>query len=213
MNFGLAGALLHTGTTETEIEHRIRMGQDVIGQENQTEDPVEITVDDDTSSDSSPGVIFTREEIGRRRGLGEEAWNSNAEKQVREWAKEATQGIKEHYILGKSFKFKHHAVGLPAILVPAVMGIVSATFSWYEPIVYINTAAFAVTAVLTGVHGFYKFDLMYQKHMDYSARYYDILSDIKSEMVRSREFRRPMDEFMTRIQMRLDTLVFYAPDT
>lgn len=215
MNFGLAGALFHTKANDTEIEHRVREGQDVFDKNN----TIDIRIDEDEErnsnhgSDSSPGVLFTRDQMGRQRIIGEEAWNDNAEKQVREWAKEAKQAIKEHYINGKAHKLKHQIVGLPAIIIPSVMSVLTPSLSWYGPIVYINAAAFAVTATLALVHGFYKFDLRYQQHMDYSARYYDILSDIKYEMVRSREFRTPMDEFLTRLQMRLDTLAFYAPDT
>ena len=48
-------------------------------------------------------------------------------------------------------------------------------------------------------------------HFNYSARYTDVVSDIESELVKSRKFRIQLDVYSTRIHMITDNLANSEP--
>lgn len=149
---------------------------------------------------------------GRRRAVGEEEWNAKHEELAKEWGEKAQQASIDHNIMAKVFKKKHVGVGLPALLLPVAMAPLTTTLSDYDGIQYANMSAFLISAVLNAVHGFFSFDKKYQQHMDYSARYSDLNTDIKLEMVKARNFRVSADEFLTKVQMKFDNLGANAPD-
>ena len=146
------------------------------------------------------------------RSIGEEAWSDDTEELAREWAKAASEASTAHNAAGKVHKCKHVGVGLPAVLVPIFMAPISATLAGYEGIQYANMAGFLVSGTLSAVHSFFGFDKKYQQHMDYSARYGDVYSDVKYELSKARKFRIAPDRFLMRIQMKLDSLSSTAPD-
>jgi len=147
-----------------------------------------------------------------KRSLGEEEWNEATEGLVKEWATLAEKASVAHNEAGKAFKKKHVLIGLPAILLPVCMAPISATLADTEGIQYANMVGFLVSGCLSATHAFFSFDKKYQKHMDYSARYSDVNTDVKYEMVKSRRFRTSPDQFLMRIQMKMDNLAGSAPD-
>lgn len=149
--------------------------------------------------------------IGERK-IGEEEWSERTESLAIEWGKKAEVSSEAHNKAGKSHKFKHVVVGLPSIIIPIAMAPISTTFAEEDGIEYANMSMFLISGVLSAVHTFFAFDRKYQKHMDYSARYGDVASDVKFELAKSRPFRVSYDEFLMKIQMKLDFLSATAPD-
>ena len=147
-----------------------------------------------------------------KRKIGEEEWSEHAEALAQEWADDAAKASNAHNKCGLSYKKKHHMVGLPAILIPICMSPISATFADKDGIQYANMIGFLVSGCLSATHAFYGFDIKHQRHMDYSARYGDVCSDVKYELVKSRRFRISPDEFLMKIQMKMDSLAGSAPD-
>lgn len=147
-----------------------------------------------------------------KRRLGEEEWSDATEELAREWGKSAADASIAHNKAGKVNKTKHIGVGLPAVLVPICMAPISATLADSEGIQYANMVGFLVSGCLSAVHSFFGFDKKYQKHMDFSARYGDVCSDVKYELAKSRAYRVSADQFMMKIQMKMDNLSASAPD-
>ncbi|MCP4483705.1 MAG: hypothetical protein GY823_03960 [Flavobacteriaceae bacterium] len=167
------------------------------------------------SSQTEPvndSFLINLNEEAELRSVGEEAWSEETEKLAYEWAKNAKEASNAHNSAGKSHKSKHVGIGLPAVLVPIFMAPISATLAGFEGIQYANMAGFLVSGTLSAVNSFFGFDKKYQKHMDFSARYADVYSDVKYELAKARKFRIAPDRFLMRIQMKLDSLGASAPD-
>lgn len=152
------------------------------------------------------------EESKELRSIGEEAWNHRHEELAQEWMELAKNNSEAHNATAKKFKFKHVAVGLPSVLLPIAMAPLSSTLADEPGIEYANMSAFLVTGVLSAVHSFFGFDKKYQQHMDFSARYSSLYTDLRYELTKARKFRAPADEFLMRTQMKIDNLGAIAPD-
>lgn len=146
------------------------------------------------------------------RESGEESWTQATENLAIKWGEEAKKTSEAHAKAGLKHKFKHVVVGLPAALIPIVMAPVSSAFADEDGIEYVNMVGFLVSGALSAAHSFFSFDKKHQKHMDYSARYNDVYTDVAYEMALSRKHRSPPDRFLLRIQMKLDALGQNAPD-
>ena len=157
-------------------------------------------------------IEVNTENSGNTRKIGEEEWSDEGENLAKEWGEKALEASEAHNKAGKVHKAKHVGVGLPAVLIPICMAPISTTLAGTSGIEYANMAGFLVTGALSAVHSFFGFDRKYQEHMDYSARYGDIASDVKYELVKARKFRVSQDQFLMRIQLKMDSLSSGAPD-
>lgn len=142
----------------------------------------------------------------------EEPWTETTEQLALEWKKRAQELSTKHQQKGKENKIKNIVTGLPLLIIPAVFSPLSVALGNMENVQYINMTGFIVTGIFSAVHTFFAFNQQYQKHIDYSARYGDVSSDIEFEMARGKIYRMPHDEFLTRIQYKLDSLDQNAPD-
>lgn len=155
--------------------------------------------------------INVNENVDKRK-IGEEEWSTEGEELAREWAQNAADASIAHNIAGKANKSKHVAIGLPAVLIPICMAPISATLADHNGIQYANMVGFLLSGCLTAVHSFFGYDKKHQKHMDFSARYSDLTTDVKYELSKARKFRISPDQFLLRIQMKMDNLGGSAPD-
>jgi len=147
-----------------------------------------------------------------KRKIGEEEWSNAFEELAKEWGDSASKASIEHSKAGKAFKTKHVAVGLPAVLIPIIMAPISTGLSDVEGVQYINMVGFLVSGCLSATYAFFGFDKKHQQHMDFASRYMDVYTDVKYELVKSRSFRVAPDQFLLRIQMKMDSLGGSAPD-
>lgn len=158
--------------------------------------------------DDSPQLEEDRENLVRR----EEPWTDTTEELAQQYMADAQVRSKSHEAMAKVFKKRHIIFGLPAILIPTLFTPFSTIFADQPGFEYANAGAYLTTAILTTVHNFFGFAFKYQKHMDYSARYADVVSDIQYEIAKGRKYRTPADQFLMRMQMKVDFLGATAPD-
>ena len=157
-------------------------------------------------------VDINTETNSTKRSIGEEEWNDATESLAKEWAESASENSIGHNIAGKANKCKHIGIGLPAVLIPICMAPISTTLADTDGIQYANMVGFLLSGCLSAVHSFFGYDRKYQKHMDYSARYGDVCTDIKYELVKGIKYRVSPDQFLMRIQLKMDSLSQSAPD-
>lgn len=142
----------------------------------------------------------------------EEAWNERSESLAMEWQEKAQKCSDAHNKTGLAKKKMHVIFGLPAVLIPAIMSPMSIGFADEPGIEYGNMTGFILTAICSGVHTFFGYSKLHQKHMDFSARYADVVSDIKYELIKGRSYRQPADAFLMKIQLKMDMLCASGPD-
>lgn len=147
-----------------------------------------------------------------KRRIGEEEWSEITETLAREWGEEALKASEGHAKAGLKNKAMHVYFGLPSVLIPIAMAPISTSFSDEYNIQYVNMSAFLLSGILGAVDNFFAYDRKYQKHMDFSARYSDVVSDVKYQLAKSRPYRVSYDEFLMKIQMKMDSLAASAPD-
>lgn len=142
----------------------------------------------------------------------EEPWTEQTEELAYKWMKESKSLSQKHDKAGKNNKYKHAITGLPAILIPSIFSPISVAIGDVEGMQYVNMSGFILTAIFSTINTFFSYNQKYQKHMDYSAFFNDIFTDIQFEMSREKKYRRPHDEFLTKIQLKMDYLNQNAPD-
>jgi hypothetical protein len=142
----------------------------------------------------------------------DETWTDNNEHLAREWMGVASNLSERHNRASIYNKNKHYMTGLPAILLPTIFAPITATFSGYPNIDHVSVCGFIATAIFSGIHSFFNYNIKYQRHLEYSARYMDIVTDIQYELAKKRKFRIEPDVFLTKIQLKLDNLAQNSPD-
>lgn len=142
----------------------------------------------------------------------EEPWSDSSEILARTWAKRAQIESDKQFKAGIGKKKWHWYTGLPAILVPTIMATITPAISSNPNFQYVNIAAFVFSGTCAVIHTFFGFEAKYQEHMNFAARYSDVVSDVDYELVKRREFRVPFDAFLMKIQIKMDNLSYNAPD-
>lgn len=142
----------------------------------------------------------------------EEKWTEAHENLCKEWLEEAQEASKNHNKSGLSNKFKHVIFGLPTVLIPAIFSPVSIALEGEESLPYVSMTGFILTGIFGGIDQFFDYSGKHQRHMDFSARYADVVSDIKFELAQGRQFRTDADQFLMRIQKTMDSNGANAPD-
>ena len=143
----------------------------------------------------------------------DENWTKKTEKLAIEWKDLAHKACEGHRKAGFSNKFKHNVTGVPVIVLSAIFAPLTATLGSCESYTkYISMVGFILTGILSGINGFYGFVQKHQRHMDYSGRYGEIVTDVQYELAKGRQFRTPPDQFLMKIQVKMDHLNSEAPD-
>jgi hypothetical protein len=142
----------------------------------------------------------------------DENWTDKNESLALEWQKKSEIASVAHNKSGLKNKFKHVITGLPAVLIPAIFAPLSVALEGVPGVEYVSMAGFIATGVFGGINGFFNYSNKHQKHMDFSARYGDVVSDVQYELSMQRPFRIAPDRFLMKIQMKLDNLSANAPD-
>lgn len=142
----------------------------------------------------------------------DEKWTEAYENLCREWLESAKEASAGHNAAGKTNKCKHAIFGLTSVLVPLVFSPVSVALDDDPSLPYVSMVGFIVTGVFGAVDQFFDYSGKHARHMDFSARYGDVVSDIKYELAKGREYRIDPDEFLMKIQMKMDNNSSSAPD-
>lgn len=147
-----------------------------------------------------------------KRTIGEEEWSKETETLASEWGKKSLESSAAHTKAGLKAKQNHAIFGLPSVLIPIAMAPISTTLAHEEGIQYVNMSAFLISGILGAVDNFFQYDRKHQKHMDFSAEYSDLATDVKHQLAKARKYRISADEFLMKIQMKYDALNRSAPD-
>lgn len=138
----------------------------------------------------------------------DEDWTKNNEELARQWLEHATHLSTKHTQCAMINKRRHFATGLPTLVIPTVFAPLTLVLTDK----YISVGGFIATAIFSAVNSFLNYNQKYQKHLDYSARYADIITEIQYELAKQRKFRLAPDVFLTKIRLQLDHLKQNAPD-
>ena len=151
-------------------------------------------------------------EINNEEYRKDEKWSDKHEKLVNKWLKIAQENSIAHNVAGKNHKCKHVIFGLPSVILPIIFSPVCIALDGDISLPYVSMAGFITSGLFGAVDKFFDFSGNHQKHMDYSARYSDIISDIEYEMAKERQYRTDPDQWTMRIQGKLDYTSGSAPD-
>ena len=141
----------------------------------------------------------------------EEPWTQKGELLIRKWNDDIKTAKQLHDESGYYYKRMRKNWGLPAIILPASMAPISSLFAGTEWIKYVNTGAFVLVAIMSGIDSFFSFSTRKERHFNHAARYGELSTAIEGELFKKKKFRIQSDVFCTEIRMRFDMLNTTAP--
>ena len=144
-------------------------------------------------------------------------WSQEIEDFMVEWKNMCKLKSNLHSKAGYIYKKKNAQWGLPTILIPISMSPISIMIghdacinelNWQT---IFNSCAFLISGIFSGVYSFFKYGEKMEQFFNFSARYYDVVTEIEAELIKERKFRVPADVFITRIKMLIDNLFKTEP--
>jgi hypothetical protein len=129
----------------------------------------------------------------------EEKWTLAHETLCKQWRDQAQSASDGHNAAGKKNKFKHVVFGLPSVLLPIIFSPVSIALENDPSLPYVSMVGFIATGLFGAIDNFFNYSGKTSEHMNYSAQYADIVSDIDYELVQGREYRVDSDRFLMKI--------------
>ena len=144
----------------------------------------------------------------------DEPWSHKIEELFQDINNDLNVKIEKHDRSGYHFKKMDARWGYPGILLAGVMVPISALMDPCGDNVALkvtNAIAYASIAIFTATSQYFNYGKKAQRHFDISARYGDVLTDIRIELVKKPQYRQSADTFLQRIQMRIDGLNNSAP--
>ena len=144
----------------------------------------------------------------------EEPWTPRIEELFREMMEELKEKINNHDQAGYHFRKLDARWGYPSVLLAGVMVPISSLLDSCDDdliVKILNAAAYATIAMFAGTSQYFNYGKKSQKHFDISARYSDVMTDIRTELVKHAQYRISADTFLQKIQMKIDGLNSSAP--
>eukprot|EP00634_Sargassococcus_sp_CCMP2135_P009777 CAMPEP_0198656504 /NCGR_PEP_ID=MMETSP1467-20131203/9902_1 /TAXON_ID=1462469 /ORGANISM="unid. sp., Strain CCMP2135" /LENGTH=252 /DNA_ID=CAMNT_0044392545 /DNA_START=57 /DNA_END=815 /DNA_ORIENTATION=+ len=151
-------------------------------------------------------------------------YDEDCEALLRSWLARAEQASATHDEAGYHFKSLHRRYELPPILLnlglaPASLllgnvhldAIDSALGGSVSLGTLVSSLLTLVAGILAGIGSFNDAKTKSNKHFDIAARYFDIVTDIETELVKPRAFRVPADVFLAKTQQQIDSANARAP--
>lgn len=158
-------------------------------------------------------TIINEEDRVEKRSLGEEEWTEYTVELVKKWRTLAEEASKAHTKTGLKKKSMHVKTALPSIILPLCFApLSSSSLSDKNGFEYANMTAFILSGCLSAINNFFNYSGLHEKHMNFSAKYGDLVTTIDYELAKQKKYRRPPDEMLTYVQVRLDSLNAQAPD-
>jgi len=151
-------------------------------------------------------IVSTDTDMSR----SEEKYNVKNEKIFFVWKKEAEQRDTLHEKAAKKFRRMHLIITIPSIILAAVMSTLTSNSSWSQSELTVSLV-FLSLAILESVSALLDFSSKRQKHLDYSARFKELATDIDAELTRGRQYRRAYDVFQTEIKNKYQRLIESEP--
>ena len=138
----------------------------------------------------------------------EEPWNNELEKHLRDWQAQAETKAREHDAAGYRLKFKHQLIGILTIAHSSIVFICSGVIGCSDAFNYR-----LIMAIVSGLSVFWStvytqlnLGSVYRQHFFYMEQYSSYAEDIKTMLIRDRDFRVPADAFIMEMRERLKKL-------
>ena len=159
------------------------------------------------------------------KSVNEESWTDDLEFLLVSWRAHITEMSQLHEEAGRRIKKKHYIIGLPTIVIPLFMTFIQVLFGELsrskEPALMceyniigniVNSLMFLLSSILSQIYTSYDLGTRSTLHFQYSARYYDLIIRIDSELSRKRKVRTSADVFMTDIRCNINNLNTTGPN-
>ena len=141
----------------------------------------------------------------------EEQWNRNSEVLIEEWLEEIYSQREKLKAAGYHFNRLKKIITLPTLIIPAILAPLTATFSNNPNITYVTTCGFVFVGLFSVLVQYNDYDKKELCAFDYVAKYAELYTDIRSELVKKKRFRQQLDVFTMRIISKLDGLNASCP--
>ena len=141
----------------------------------------------------------------------EQPWTEESETLLREWCAVSERVSKEHDRKGKRMKLLHAIWCLPTVVIPVAIAPLTTILKSSTQFENLEMAALCISGVFGAVTTFYNFGGSSERHFSYSAKYSDLVTDIKYQLSKPRKFRSPCDVVTLRINMLYDSINNNAP--
>jgi len=159
------------------------------------------------------GLVVNEGERDELRSTGEEAWTNQAESLAISWADEAQDKYIKHSVSATRNSRFHKLFGLPGVVVPIIFAIITPTLEEEEGGTYGIMAGYVVIAILNSINSFFNFDKRQANNEQFAARFSELTNEVRYQLFKSRRFRIPSDEFLARLQTKLNMLTEQEPAT
>jgi hypothetical protein len=145
----------------------------------------------------------------------DEPWTDDLVVLARSWADDCRKNAEKHRLSGYVTEKDHNRYGLVTVMVPIIMAAITTIIGVYEPgsstITVVSTIGFMLGAMSSAVYKWLNLGEITQLHWQYNAMYKAIATDIAYETNRISSHRKPADQFMGEIRMRMQRLEANAP--
>lgn len=151
-------------------------------------------------------------------------YDDSCEQLLESWLSRARKSSEVHDEAGYHFKALHRKFELPPIILNLFLaptslilgnvhlGGLDAALGGGLSLGTIMTSLLTLFAgILAGIGSFNDAKTKSNQHFDISARYFDICTDIETELVKPRPFRVPADVFLAKTQQQIDSANARAP--
>jgi hypothetical protein len=131
-----------------------------------------------------------------------------------EWAKRNLTALDAHYDAAKHFARKHYWLGIPAIILAAVVG--TSVFASLEKEVnstvkIIVASCSILSAVLTGLQTFLNYNQRSEKHRTTASQYSSVKREIEQLLTLSEQQLEQNDKIITTLREKIDSIGRDAP--
>ncbi len=151
-----------------------------------------------------------------------QGWTKRIVNRINDIRKDASYLSESHSLSGQYYYKLQTYIAVPAILTPSICSPIVALLASIEdscdsniigiaPSAILGTISLAITSALTTVMSLFKWGDRSREHHTFAAKYKDLVTTIVTEMARSRQFRRNVDQFLVECQMRFDIYASSEP--
>ena len=141
----------------------------------------------------------------------EEIWNDEIELLLQTWKQDIYDSHAKYEAAGYHFRSQRRIISLPSIIIPATLAPITAAFTHWDYIVYVNALGFSITSCLNAMSHFFNYADKEQGCFDYAGKYGSLYNDIELELTKKRKFRIQMDVFISTVMLKYDSLNTHAP--
>lgn len=136
-------------------------------------------------------------------------WETRGEKILLNWYEDCKKRSKAHDLKGKRYKNHYAVFGIPSILIPIILGGVSSIVPC-NSIIY--SLGMMTSGLFSGTNLFFNFGKQTACHQQFSAKYFELSTEIESELSKPKRFRVACDVYIERIKNKYNSLCTQAPN-